>query len=157
MVRELEIMGFEVTVCESGRNPGHTYDYTGHAEQLKNLLQLLRQQQKPLLVVVYGRSGCGKTMLARALTKNATNAEYVDCLAISPLKRDKDFKNMLSNVEVTYLLDEPDDLDSSIWSSVDQHVTKGGICIVFAQDLERLQVKSEYKALELTRQALTCH
>lgn len=84
-------------------------------------------------------------------------AWFVDCLAVSPLERDKDFSNMLSNEKVTYVLDEPDVLDSSIWMSVDQHVSKGGICIAFVQDLERWQVKSECKVLELTRQALTCH
>lgn len=134
-----------------------TFDYTGHVEQIKNLLQLQHQQQKPLLVVVYGTTGCGKTMLARTLIENANNVEYVDCLAVSPLERDKDFSNMLSNEKITYVLDEPDVLDSSIWLSVDQHLTKGGICIAFVQDMERWSVKSECTVLELTRLALTCH
>lgn len=157
MERELTVDGLKVIAHKWDHDPERTFNYAEHVEQLQIQLELQQAKQKSLLVVVYGVSGCGKTMLARVLAENANNAEYVNCLAISPLQRSNDFSNMLSDVNTTYLLDEPDCLSSSIWMSVDNHVSKGGICIVFMQDMQGWQGQSECKYLNLLRHGFTWH
>ncbi len=157
MERDLTISGFKVIAHEWVHDVERRFDYSEHVEQVKILLEHQQAKQKPLLIVVYGVTGCGKTMLARVLAENGNNAEYVNCLAISPLQRSNDFSNMLSNVNTTYLLDKPDCLSSSIWVSVDTHVSKGGICIVFLQDRQGWQGQSECKYLNLMRNGFSWH
>lgn len=157
MERELTIDGLKVIAHKWIHDVERTFDYTEHVEQVKILLELQQAKQKPLLVVVYGVSGCGKTMLARVLAESGNNAKYLDCLAVSPLERGNDFSYMLSDVKTTYLLDEPGILNSSIWMSVDNHVANGGICICFVQDEQDWQGQSECKYLNLMRNGFTWH
>ncbi len=83
MERELTVDGLKVIAHKWDHDPERTFNYAEHVEQLQIQLELQQAKQKPLLVVVYGVSGCGKTMLARVLAENANNAEYVNCWLIA--------------------------------------------------------------------------
>ena len=153
--RDLTIHGAKVIAHAWEGGGSQSFDYSDHMEQIGSFLNEQKANNKPLLIVVVGQTGAGKTMLAKVLATNGSDTAYINCLAFRKVEKEKDFLSLLDSKNKTYLLDSPEFLNSTIWASVDNHVEHGGICVCFVQRKDDFQGSVDCKYLMLKRTSFT--